>query len=666
MVSGALAVLCACSGLAAADADAAWLPPGAVSSLGVQAREPQVAVDGQGDVTVAWVSGTSNRSIFVAEHPAAGAWTNPVERIPASANCHDPRLAVNTAGTAIVVADCATGTTPMRSVSRGAAGGWGISTVIPGSGSGEQPRVAIDDSGNAVVVWAGPSSTVQSNYRKAASGWEPSALQVSPLGKVTHLPDVTVSPTGRAIAVWLEDRDETVSDPVVQVNSVSRQGSAAWSGFKFLSGTSTGTVPVAFSEPQVTIGAGGRFAAWAQLAAPNPPVLKNAWGSASDFGTWGEGGGSHTSSDAAYEAETPRIALGGNGTAVAAWRARKISNGDFVVRAASTGFINDSWSAQVGLAMGGNGGLQPDVAADPAGDAIIVWRIGATVSALSRPAGGSLSLPAVPISDAAHPGFEEPQVVMDASGDGIVTWSSEDGASTRIAVAVNDVTPPVISHTPPGPVVEGNAVALNAVATDTWSSTTLSWDFGDGGTATGGTVSHVYSTAGAKTATVTATDAAGNSASVAIPVTVTSAGTPGADRTKDKKVGGPKVGQRKVSLAAKTVPQRWRKIAAQKALKLRCKLDVNGTCSVRATVSAGVAKRLGLTTTKGKKPTVVGSGSSPAPSGQFAAVKVKLKGKALTAIAAATAPVPVSLAVTGRAAGRDPATTKLQQKIRRP
>jgi hypothetical protein len=645
--------------LAAPVAGAAWIAPVAVSHEGLQARDPQIAVDGQGDAIAAWVSGTSNQSIFVAEHPAGGTWTSPTERIPASANCHDPQLAVDAAGAAIVVADCGTGTTLMRSASRSAAGTWGISTEIPGSGSGEEPRVAIDDSGNAVAVWAGPSSVVQSNYRKAVGGWEASALQVSPVGKITHVPDVAVSPTGRAIAVWLEDRDETVSDPVAQVNSVSRQGSAAWSGFKFLSGTATSTVPVAFSEPQVTIGAGGRFAAWAQLASPNPPVLKNAWGSAGDFGGWGEGG-SHTSSDAAYETETPRIALSGNGTTVAAWRARKISNGDFVVRAASTGSINDSWSAQVGLATGGNGGLQPDVAADPAGDAIVVWKIGATVSALSRAAGGSLSLPATPISNGAHPGFEEPKVVMDAGGNGIATWSSEGGGSTHIAVAVNDVTPPVISYTPPGPVVAGNAVGLNAVATDTWSPTTLSWDFGDGGTATGGAVSHVYANSGAKTATLTATDAAGNSASVPIPITVTSASTPGGS----DKIDGPKVDRHKVSLAAKTVPQPWKKIAAQKALKLRCKLDVDGTCSVNATVSAGVAKRLGLAAGKGKKP--VGSGSSQAPAGQFAVVKVKLKGKALAAIAAATEPVPVLLAVTGRAPNSDSATANLQQKIRRP
>ena len=134
-------------------------------------------------------------------------------------------------------------------------------------------------------------------------------------------------------------------------------------------------------EPQVTIGAGGRFAAWSQLASPNPPVLKNAWGSASDFGSWGADLASHVSADTGYEVETPRVALDASGRAVAVFRARKIENSDFVVRIASTGFINGGWSPQVTLATGGNGSTQPDVAVDPAGDAIAVWRIGATVSA---------------------------------------------------------------------------------------------------------------------------------------------------------------------------------------------------------------------------------------------------------------------------------------------
>jgi PKD repeat protein/RNA polymerase subunit RPABC4/transcription elongation factor Spt4 len=58
---------------------------------------------------------------------------------------------------------------------------------------------------------------------------------------------------------------------------------------------------------------------------------------------------------------------------------------------------------------------------------------------------------------------------------------------------------------------------------------TYSWDFGDGNSATGETVSHTYGTVGNYTVTLTVTDAAGNSDTVTITITVeeaTAAGFP--------------------------------------------------------------------------------------------------------------------------------------------
>jgi hypothetical protein len=53
-------------------------------------------------------------------------------------------------------------------------------------------------------------------------------------------------------------------------------------------------------------------------------------------------------------------------------------------------------------------------------------------------------------------------------------------------------------------------VQVSATATDRLSSPTLSWTFGDGGQATGGTASHTYARGGTFTVTVRATDTGGN------------------------------------------------------------------------------------------------------------------------------------------------------------
>jgi PKD repeat protein len=288
------------------------------------------------------------------------------------------------------------------------------------------------------------------------------------------------------------------------------------------------------------------------------------------------------------------------------------------------------------------------------GNATVVWNAGSTVTASSRPAGGAFG-PATPISNSAHTAFLEPRVTMTGNGDAIVAWSANGMSSTHIAVAVDDVTPPVLSAVlTPSSADAGIGAAMSASATDTWSTPSISWEFGDGATATGASVSHSYATGGEKTVTITATDAVGNSASTTrtIPVATAVCLCPGR--------------RQKLSLAAKVIKQPWEKINKAGAIKLRCQLDAKGTCAVKATVSAAVAKRLGLDVAKRAKSVKVGKGSAAVLAGKLKVVKVRLASTSRTGIDAATKPVPISLAVTGTASGREAATLSRRLKIRRP
>jgi hypothetical protein len=660
---GALAAI-AC--LLGTDARAAWIEPVGISTEGVQAREPQIGIDGDGNVTVAWVSGPSpNQAIFVAERPAGGSWKPPLERIGAANDCHDPVLGVNPAGAAVVVADCKTGATAMRAAFRTASGTWGTSSEIPGSGAGKEPRVALDDSGNAVAVWAAESSTVQSSYKPVAGSWDAVPLQVSPAGDAALEPDVAISPTGRALAVWMRDR----ADPVVTVETQSRQGSGPWNGgLKVLTTPITSTTPVAVTGsggPQVTMNPGGRISVWPQLIS-GLPVLRNAWGSGSDFGAWGET--LHQASDGVVAVEAPQVALDEQGKAVAVWRTYKNPPGTFGVQAATTDLINGAWSTPATLAeSGGNGSTQPAVATDPTGDALIAWEIGGIVSAVSRPAGTALAGPGVPISNMDHPGFLPPQVEVDLDGNGLVTWSAPDSLSTHIAVAVNDVTAPILSSiSVPSSVEVGVAAAMSAAITDTWSPASIAWDFGDGATAGGGAVSHAYATPGDKTITITATDEVGNTVSQTRAISVTPRPGEGVTTGSAGGGGGSSPGTKSQVRLAVTLPkQTWKAIKKAKAVKLGCSLDVAGSCSVRATVSRQVAKRLGLKLGKGTAS--IGGGSIAVGGGDRpAALKAKLTSKARTAIGLATKPVPVVLTVTGSAPGSDSATLSRTLRIKRP
>ncbi|MCF6376734.1 PKD domain-containing protein [Nocardioides KLBMP 9356] len=91
------------------------------------------------------------------------------------------------------------------------------------------------------------------------------------------------------------------------------------------------------------------------------------------------------------------------------------------------------------------------------------------------------------------------------------------------ASAVDDTTPPVVDSVtfqPTTPTVH-SAIAFAATAHDTESGiASLTWTFGDGGSAVGPSVSHTYAQSGTMTVTVTAVDLAGNTATAtaAVPV----------------------------------------------------------------------------------------------------------------------------------------------------
>jgi PKD repeat protein len=641
-----MALLC----LPVSVASATWLEPRAVSHEGLQAVDPQVAVDGNGDVIVAWVSGTSSQDIVVAEHPAGGEWTNPVTRIsetePAKA-CQDPKLAVDSAGAAILVADCGTGTTPMRAATRSVNGIWsGTSAEIPGTGSAGEPRVGIDDSGNAVLVWEGGGSTAQSAYRPGGAGWS-SVVQLSTGGKQAFEPNVAMTHDGYAFALWRQKREGSVGDPVVNVLFSRRHGGGSWEATSQLTPNFGGgsTTPVAGGEPQIAVSANDqKLAAWT-IENPGVKLFTESHASGGALSGWEAG---KNISEAGVHVEAARIAIDGNGLGIATFRSSD-EFGFFRVKATAAATLGGAWASPVTLSgpVSLSIAAEPAVAVDPAGDGTVVWRAGSEVAAPSRLPGGAFGAAAT-ISDSAHQAFGEPLVTMSSSGDAIAAWTASTSPA-HIALAVNDVTPPLLTGvSAPTSIAVGAQGSMTASASDAWSSPTITWDFGDGGTATGGAVSHTYSSTGARTVTVTATDAAGNTASQTRQVSVT--------RTEPGRV--------KVTA---TVPkQTWKAIEKAKAIKLRCELDADGTCSARATVAVVVARRLGLKVKKGAKTVSLGQGSAKVSSGQPQIVKLKLNANARKTIAAATRNVPVAIAVTGSAPGREPGSLSTKLRIKRP
>ncbi len=648
---------------AAPDAGATWTEPIEVSAAGISTGEAQVGVDGAGNTTVAWISyggpGTSS-SIRSAYKPAGDPWELPLTVI-GSFGCHDPQLAVNLAGAAVVVADCDEGAATMRAARRDTAGSWTGSTPVPGSAPGEEPRVGLDDAGNAIVVWEG-GTTVQSSYRPAAGVWAALPTQVSPAGDVTFDPQVAMGPTGAALVVWRRDG----TDPAVTVESRLRHsGAGGWTAVTGRSPLPTATGPVVSYEPQARWSRGGddRLVVWDNDAVGAPPLLQKTAGAGGESGGWTNGLSPwQNTGDGATSVEVPQVALDDAGGAVAVWRS--FDGAGFRTKASTTSTLFGTWSTPIPLADVETGGVaEPQVAADPAGDAAAVWRTSSgTISAATRPAGGAFD-PATTISSDGTAGLH-PRVAMTAAGDAIATWA---GSTTgRVSVAVDDTTAPVLSAvTVPAGVQAATAAPMSAAAADAWSPVTLAWDLGDGTTIAGDAVSHAYAAAGTRSVTVTATDAAGNAVSETRQIVV----SPVPD---GQGPGGPGPGGggtpvvTAVTLGVTVPKQSWRAIRKRGALRLRCTLDGAGACAAKATVSRRLAKRLRLRIGPRAKTRRVGRGTVAIARGDHATrLELPLGRKVRRAIGRTRRSVVFRLVVTGSAPGRTPATLTKALTVRR-
>jgi PKD repeat protein len=643
-------------------AQAAWLPAEPIVASGPTASDVQVAVDGKGDVFVAWVTANpTNHAIVVSEHPAGGSWSPATQKIQATQDCQDPSLAVNEVGAAILVADCKTGATQMRYATRTIFGTWSsTSGEVPGSGSGKQPRAGIDNAGNLAIAWQteGAPSAVDAVYAPAGGGFG-AVKQISTAGKVATEPNLAMTPTGAVDLVWLEQRKQTGSDPVVQVMIARKRGSAEWSGSGHLTNNFTNT-PVAFGEPQIEVDGTYQVVAWTQEESHPQMIARNSSGDGNGFSEPIVGVSESGS------VESPSVGIDRSGRSIATWRSFPAGPASISIRSSSTSSPTGIWATPSTVEEGVTGFTEPALAVTPTGFSASAWYVGGgTIRAATRPPAGAFG-PPVTLTTAQQFGFEGPVMTNDGE-DSVVVWNTSD----HPAVAVEDRTAPALAPTATAATI-GSVTSFTANATDAWGPVSVSWDFGDGSTATSATADHTYASAGTKTVTVTATDAAGNvgtatvDAEVATPAPPSGGGgggdgspvSPPSPVAPPTRVTPP--ARSTVRLTAAAVAQPWEKQAKAGAVRVRCKLDVAGRCAVVATVTKAVAKGLGLAVPKGKRPLRIGSGKVSAKANRFAVVKVKLTAKALAAIAASPKPVPLALAVTATAADRDPAGRTLR------
>ena len=433
---------------------------------------PAVAVDGSAGATVVWRRYDGNNYVIEAVTRASnGTWSAPQILSQTGENAYEPDVAMNSGGTAIVVWRRLTsdvGSWVIQSARRPAGGSWESPTTLSAEGGDAYyPRVTMDVAGNAAASWRrndGANFVVQVASRPLGAGWGPPTT-LSQSGQDAWTPRVALSPTGDAAVTW---RRSDGTSSVIQ--SSYRKG------------------------------------------------LTGAWQAAPD-----------TISQAGRDAELPRLAIDATGAVTIVWmRDDGLNNVIQSITRSATG----TFGPVQGLSEPGRDAELPRVAVDPAGNAVAVWvRFDGSndiVQTASRSAGGLWQ----ELRDLSAPGRSgiEPRVAVAANGTAAVVWSRSDGTNRIAQVSVrSNVGPTLLSWIIP---VTGKAKTPVAFSVQTAAGpyplqTDPVWTFGDGSSATGYAVTHVYQNAGNFSVSVSQSDTAGNPVGLQRQVQITGDGTIG-------------------------------------------------------------------------------------------------------------------------------------------
>jgi hypothetical protein len=142
----------------------------------------------------------------------------------------EPQVAIDGSGNVIAVWTRSDGTNlRIQSANRTPSGPWSAAQTLSDPGqSASSPQVAVDASGNAVAVWTrndGTSGRIQAAYRPAGGSFGTPATISDPNGDASS-PDVSMDNSGRAVIAWARNDNPNPSLCCLRVQSSIRQPGA--------------------------------------------------------------------------------------------------------------------------------------------------------------------------------------------------------------------------------------------------------------------------------------------------------------------------------------------------------------------------------------------------------------------------------------------------------
>ncbi len=291
------------------------------------------------------------------------------------------------------------------------------------------PQVAMSPAGNAVAVWCQDEAAgdhVFANRYSPGGEWSgPTPIGPDSAGDAGH-PEVATDPAGNAIAVW-EQKSGTRYD--VWANRYATE--SGWAGAAIIESGNAGDAV----RPEVaTDRAGNAIAVWEQ----SDGTRYNIWANRYVAGSGWVGAVMIESNDVggAYSAQ---VAVDPNGNAVVAWEQYEGRRSDIW---ANRYVAASGWSRATLIERDNAGAAHsPEVAIDPAGNAVVVWdQSDGTRYNLwaNRYVAGSGWSGAVLIESDNAGMASYPQVSMDSAGNATAVWRQSDG--TRYNTCANRYT----------------------------------------------------------------------------------------------------------------------------------------------------------------------------------------------------------------------------------
>jgi hypothetical protein len=306
--------------------------------------------------------------------------------------------------------------------------------------------IAMDAAGNLVAVWAqrlGTQLTVETEWRPRATGAWSAASPLSPSGLDGGFfgPALKVNPAGGAVAAWVES-----GVVVAALGNVATQIWAPREPLSSVTGLGEGDPSVAIDD------AGDTAVTWAWLGGTSEhPVVQAAYrprGGQWEVRTLGDADGSVP--------PHPRAALDGGGNATFVWIGGTGATSLETAGRTSAGI----WSQQSTIVA--SGASDPELAVDPQGRAVVVWRNQGTrrIEASIRPGAAAawqpraFVSPADPSIDAVDASF--PRVGIDGDGHAVATWQRGTGQSSIESSELGGSWAPTLENTR-RPAVRGRA-----------------------------------------------------------------------------------------------------------------------------------------------------------------------------------------------------------------